>query len=274
MTLLGNAVEIEALKSALKATWMAGNFGRIAKSYEAGAIDFIRRLDPQPGAQLLDVACGSGHVALAAARLAAMVTGVDIAPNLLSQARERAAIEGMPIQFDEGDAEQLPYGDASFDVVVSMFGVMFAPRPDLVTSELFRVCRHGGKLALANWTAGGFIGQLFQTLAQHVPAPADVPSPLQWGVEEDVRGRLAGGASEISMNRRLMPLTFPFPPQEVVEYWRLYYGPITTAFEAVGSSKQAALRRALEQLWTAHNKAADGGTCVESEYLEILATKR
>ena len=274
MTLIGNAVEIDALKAALKASWVSGNFGRIAKSYEPGAIDFIRRLDPQPGASLLDVACGSGHAALAAARLAAMVTGIDIAPNLLAQARERAAIEGMPIQFDEGDAEQLPYGDASFDVVVSMFGVMFAPRPELAASELLRVCRAGGKLALAHWTPGGFIGQLFKTVAQHVPAPADVPSPLQWGVEETASGRLAGGVAEIGMSRRLIPLTFPFPPGEVVEYWRLYYGPINAAFEAAGPAKQAALRRALEQLWTAHNKSTDGGTCVESEYLEILATRR
>lgn len=273
MTLLSNTAEMEALKAALKATWTAGNFGRIAKSYEPEALEFIRRLDPQPGTQVLDVACGTGNLALPAARIAAMVTGVDIAPNLLSQARERAATEGLLVQFDEGDAEQLPYSDSSFDTVVSMFGVMFAPRPELVASELVRVCRPGGKIALANWTPDGFMGQMFRTVAAHVPPPADIPSPLQWGVEDGVRERLAGGVSEVSMKRRLALLTFPFPPQEVVEYWRLYYGPINAAFDALAPGKQAVLRGALEQLWSAHSKAA-GGTCVESEYLEILATRR
>ncbi|HUF81618.1 MAG TPA: methyltransferase domain-containing protein [Burkholderiales bacterium] len=274
MTQLANTAEMEALKAALKATWTAGNFGRIAKSYQPEAVEFIRRLDPQPGTRVLDVACGTGNLTLPAARLAAMVTGVDIAPNLLSQARERAAIEGLPVQFDEGDAEQLPYDDSSFDTLVSMFGVMFAPRPERVVSELFRVCRSGGKIALASWTPEGFIGRMFRTVAEHVPPPADIPSPLQWGVDDEMRERLSGGASEVSMNRRLVSLTFPFSPPEVVEYWRLYYGPASAAFEALAApARQAALRRALEQLWSAHNQASDGTTRVESEYLEILATR-
>ena len=274
MTRIASTVEVNAIKAALKATWTAGNFGRIAKSYEAGAIDFVQRLDLQPGTQVLDVACGTGHVALQAARNATFVTGVDIAANLLSQARERAATEGLLVQFDEGDAEQLPYGDAAFDTVLSMFGVMFAPRPGLVASELLRVCRPGGRIALANWTPLGFMGQVLRTMAAHVPPTEGIPSPLQWGAEGEVRNRLAGGIGALSMKRRHIALTYPFPPQEVVEYWRLYYGPANAAFESLPPAGQAALRAALEQLWTAHNKGVGSATLVEAEYLEVLATRK
>ena len=150
--------DIDALKSRLKATWMAGDFGFIARSYESGAAEFVRRLGLVPGNRVLDVACGTGNLTVPAARTGADVTGVDIATNLLEQARTRAATEGVAARFDEGDAEQLPYPDASFDTVISMFGVMFAPRPDLATVELLRVCRPGGTIALANWTPGGFVG--------------------------------------------------------------------------------------------------------------------
>src|SRR6185369_11554241 len=163
--------ELETLKSRLKATWSAGDFGQIAKATAAGAAEFIERLHLQPGAKVLDVACGSGNLALPAARAGAIVTGVDIAPNLIKQARENAEREGLKIQFDEGDAEALPYDDASFDAVVTMFGAMFAPRPELVASELKRVCRPGGFIAMANWTPNGFIGQMFKITSSLVPPP-------------------------------------------------------------------------------------------------------
>ena len=154
--------EMEALKTRLRGMWMAGDFGEIARTIEAGAEEFITRLAPRPGERVLDVACGSGNLAIPAARSGATVTGVDIATNLLEQARARAASEGLTIQFDEGDAERLPYDDASFDTVVTMFGAMFAPRPELVAAELTRVCRPGGRMAMANWTPEGFIGQMFK----------------------------------------------------------------------------------------------------------------
>jgi ubiquinone/menaquinone biosynthesis C-methylase UbiE len=182
--------EMEDLKTRLKAMWMTGDFGQVAKHIETGAEEFIARLALKPGERVLDVACGSGNLALPAARLGARVTGVDIATNLLEQARARAASEGLTIQFDEGDAEKLPYADEDFATVVSMYGAMFAPRPELVAAELVRVCRPGGRIAMANWTPDGFIGQMFKITGKHVPPPPNMPSPVKWGDEETVRERL------------------------------------------------------------------------------------
>ena len=267
--------DFESLKARLKATWTAGDFALIARSYEPGAVEFVQRLNLAPGARVLDVACGTGNLALPAARAGAVVTGVDIAGNLIQQARSRAEAEGLSARFDEGDAEQLPYPNTSFDVVVSMFGVMFAPRPDLVASELLRVCRPGGRIALANWTSGGFVGKMFKTIATHVPPPANMPSPLKWGDEDVVRERLGPGASEIRFTRRLISFNFAFGPEEVVEFWRVYYGPTKRAFEAVAAEndKQAALRADLERLWSENNQGASGSTHVQSEYLEVIATR-
>jgi SAM-dependent methyltransferase len=266
--------EMESLKGRLKATWMAGDFAQIARSYESGAADFVTRLKLIPGRRVLDVACGTGNLAIPAARAGAAVTGVDIAANLLEQGRSRAQAEGLTIQFDEGDAEQLPYQDSSFDVIVSMFGVMFAPRPEKVTAELTRVCRAGGRIALANWTPSGFVGQMFKTIAAHVPPPPLMSSPLLWGDEATVRERLQEKVSDLQFTRRLISFNFPFTATEVVEFWRIYYGPTNRAFEALNadSEKQAMLRRDLERLWTEHNRSTDGTTHVTSEYLEVSAT--
>src|SRR5262245_44282439 len=152
--------EMEALKAKMKATWISGDFEQIAKSYRLGAVAFGSRLALKPGERVLDVACGTGNLTIPAARSGAKVTGVDIAPNLLEQGRVRAQAEGLAIQFDEGDAEDLPYEDASFDTVITMFGAMFTPRPEVATAELLRVCRPGGRIAMANWTPTGFIGQM------------------------------------------------------------------------------------------------------------------
>ncbi len=267
--------DFQSLKARLKATWTAGDFGLIAKSYESGAVQFVQRLNLAPGNSVLDVACGTGNLALPAARAGALVTGVDIAVNSIQQARSRAEAEGLTAKFDEGDAEQLPYDNASFDVVLSMFGVMFAPRPELVAAELLRVCRPGGRIALANWTSGGFVGKMFKTIATHVPPPANMPSPLKWGDEEVVRERLGGGASEISTTRRLISFNFAFGPEEVVEFWRVYYGPTNRAFEALAgdNDRQAALRADLERLWSENNEGANGSTHVQSEYLEVIAAR-
>ena len=269
------ATDIDALKSRLKATWMAGDFGLIARSYESGAAEFVRRLGFVPGTRVLDVACGTGNLAIPAARTGAEVTGVDIATNLLEQARSRAVAEGLTALFDEGDAEKLPYPDASFDVVISMFGVMFAPRPELSAAELLRVCRPGGTIALANWTSAGFVGQMFKTIAGHVPPPAGVPSPIQWGDEAKVRERLGSRCSDVRLTSRTIAFEFPFGPAEVVEFWRVYYGPTNRAFEALKSdlAKQAAFRSDLERLWSSQNRGMGASTRVESEYLEVTATK-
>lgn len=265
--------EMESLKTRLKSMWMAGDFGEVAKVIEVGATEFIDRLGIKPGDRVLDVACGTGNTAIPAARAGATVTGADIATNLLEQGRARAAAEGLDLQFEEGDAENLPYDEAAFDVVVTMFGAMFAPRPELVASELKRVCRPGGRIAMANWTPEGFIGQMFKTTGKHVPPPPTMPSPIKWGDEATVRERLGDGISDLKMTRELCAFKYPFGPAEVVEFFRLYYGPTQRAFEAVDADRQAALRKDLEQLWSEHNRAIDGTTDVQAEYLEVVATK-
>jgi SAM-dependent methyltransferase len=265
--------EMESLKTRLKDMWMAGDYGQVAKHIETLAEEFIARLELKPGIRLLDVACGSGNLAIVAAREGAIATGADIATNLLEQARARAAFEGLTIQFDEGDAENLPYSDASFDVVVSMFGAMFAPRPELVAAELARVCRSGGRIAMANWTPDGFVGHMFKIGGKYAPAPPDMPSPVKWGDEETVRERLRDGIADLQLTRRKCRLKYPFPPAEVVEFFRAHFGPTQRAFEALDADGQAALRSDLERLWTEHNRATDDTTDVEAEYLEIIATR-
>lgn len=265
--------DMEALKTRLKGMWMSGDFGQIAKHIETAAEDFIARLQPQPGERVLDVACGSGNLAIPAARAGATVTGVDIATNLLEQARARAAAESLTIQFDEGDAEKLPYDDAAFDTVVSMYGAMFAPRPERVAAELTRVCRPGGRIAMANWTPEGFVGQMFKVTGKHVPPPPNMPSPLKWGDEETVRERLRDGIADLQLTRRMADFKYPFPPAEVVETFRMYYGPTQRAFDALDSDGQAALRKDLEQLWSEHNQATDNTTLSQGEYLEVVATR-
>lgn len=265
--------EMESLKTRLKGMWMAGDFGQVARHIEAGAEEFIARLALKPGVRLLDVACGSGNLSIPAARAGATVTGVDIATNLIEQARARAASEGLTIQFDEGDAEALPYADAAFDEVVSMYGAMFAPRPEVVSAELVRVCRPGGRIAMANWTPEGFIGLMFKVTGRHVPPPAAMPSPLKWGDEETVRERLRDGVAELRLNRRTCHFRYSFSPADVVEFFRAYYGPTQRAFDTLDAGGQAALRGDLERLWAEHNLATDGTTHVEAEYLEVVATR-
>ncbi len=273
MEKVGMAPELEALKTRLRATWIAGDFGQIAKFSAAGAAEFIERLNLKPGTKVLDVACGTGNLALPAARAGAIVTGIDIAPNLIEQARKNAEREGLKIQFDEGDAENLPYESGSFDAVVTMFGAMFAPRPELTGAELTRVCRPGGFIAMANWTPGGFAGQMFKAVSKHVPPPPGMPPPVLWGVEATVRERLSQGISKLEATPRKVTFRFPFSPTEVVEHFRNYFGPTQKAFAALDESGQAALRRELEELWTANNRATDGTTEFESEYLEVIAVK-
>jgi SAM-dependent methyltransferase len=270
---VGISPELETLKSRLRATWIAGDFGQIAKATASGAEDFIKRLNLQPGMKVLDVACGTGNLALPAARMGAIVTGVDIAPNLLEQARENAEREGLKIQFDEGDAEALPYEDASFDAVVTMFGAMFAPRPELVAAELKRVCRPGGFIAMANWTPTGFVGRMFKTVSSHVPPPPGMPPPVLWGDAAKVRERLNEAFSKLETNERNITFRFPFPPADVVEHFRNYFGPVQKAFGALDESGQAALRRDLEQLWTENNRATDGTTLGDAQYLEVIAVR-
>ncbi len=264
--------EMESLKARLKATWMAGDYGHFAKYLEPGALEFLVRLSIEPGTHVLDVACGAGQIAIPAARAGARVTGVDIATNLIEQARAQA--EGLEVRFDEGDAEMLPYEDASFDLVVSLIGAMFAPRPEQVAAELVRVCRPGGRIVMANWTPEGFVGQMLKTIGKHVPPLPLMPPPVKWGDQATVRERLRDGVAELQLTTRLYPFRYPFPPSEVVEFYRTYYGPTNRTFAALDADGQAALRHDLEQLWTEHNRATDSTTHYDSEYLEVVAVRK
>jgi len=215
---------LENLKSRMRVTWMAGDFGQIALYAAASAEEFVERLNIRPSLRVLDVACGTGNLAIPAARKSAQVTGVDIAPNLIDQARARAVSEALPATFEEGDAEKLNYPDAHFDVVMTMFGAMFAPRPEVVASELARVCRPGGTIAMANWTPDSFVGKMFALGTRYVPPPPEIPAPVLWGDERVVNSRLGPYASRIQTVRRKIDFAYPFPPAEVVRLFRRYFG--------------------------------------------------
>jgi SAM-dependent methyltransferase len=264
--------EIVNLKARLKKTWMAGDYDRFSRYMETGARDFYERLDTAPGAHFLDVACGSGQLALIAAREGLEVTGVDIARNLVERARERAQAEGLPARFEEADAEALPFEDASFDIVASLVGAMFAPRPDLVAQELLRVCSPGGTIAMVNWTPQGFVGQMFKAVSKFV-APSGMPAPVLWGAEATVRERLGEGLSDLSLIRRQYTFSYPFPPSEVVEFFRLYYGPTNQAFASLDAGGSKSLRQELEALWSSQNRAGLGSTTVFAEYLEVIGIR-
>jgi SAM-dependent methyltransferase len=264
--------ELTDLKGRLKATWMTGDYDAFSRYMEDGAKQFFDRLAVKPGTRVLDVACGSGQLALIAAWSGAVVTGCDISTNWLEAARARARAEHLQATFEEGDAESLPYRDAEFDVVVSLIGAMFAPRPHLVAAELTRVCRPGGMIAMANWTPEGFIGQMFKIIAKHI-APSGMPSPVLWGDPGMARERLKEGVAEIRFSRRQYRFTYPFAPGDTVEFFRVNYGPMARAFASLDASGQAKLRRELVELWSAHNQATDGTTDVDGEYLEVIATR-
>ena len=264
--------EMDELKGRLKSIWAAGDYDRFSRYMEGGAREFYERLDLAPGCQVLDVACGSGQLALMAAKDGIEVTGVDIAGNLVERARARAQAERLSARFEEADAEALPFDEATFDVVVSLIGAMFAPRPNLVAKELLRVCVPGGTLAMANWTPQGFVGQMFKTVSKFI-APSGMPSPVLWGDEATVRERLSHGLSDLSLTRRQYLFTYPFSPPEVVEFFRLYYGPINRAFASLDGEGQAQLRQELETLWAAYNQAGADCTTVFAEYLEVIGVR-
>ena len=265
--------EMEALKGRLRTTWMSGDFGVIARMIAHGGDEFVDRLDITPGMKVLDVACGTGNTAIPEAKKGANVTGLDLASNLIDQARVRAEAEGIKAKFDVGDVEEMPYNDGEFDAVITMFGAMFAPRPDVTASEMKRVCKSGGFIAMGNWTPEAFTGAMFKIGAKHVPPPPGMSPPLQWGMEDMVRNRFADGISDLQMNRRKIMFTFEGSPADVVEHFRQYFGPTQKAFDSLDDNGQAALRKDLVDLWTEHNRATDGTTAVESEYLEVIATK-
>lgn len=266
---------IDQIKQGMRSTWMAGDFGMIAKNMENAGSVFALGMGIPAGAKVLDVATGTGNVALPLARAGYVVTGVDIAPNLLEQAQERAATEGLSIQFDEGDAEALPYADGSFDAVVTMFGAMFAPRPGLVAKELARVLKPGGLLGMANWNPESFTGKMFRTGAAHVPPPPGVAPPVLWGDDATVRQRLADGFTDI--HTELVPIDFDMPGnvEATVQLFRTYFGPTKMAFSRLDEAGQTALQADLIRLWSEHNVADNPTkrTLVKNEYRKVTARR-
>lgn len=255
-----------------RAVWTAGDFGRIAVGYAKGAADFVNRLALARGERVLDVACGTGNLSIPAARAGARTTGIDIAPNLIAQAVSNAAAEGLAIRLDVGDAEALPYADASFDATITMFGAMFAARPERAAAELLRVTHSGGRIAMANWTPTGFVGRMLKIVGSYVAPPAGVPSTLLWGDEPTVRDRLTGVAA-VRFVRRRLTFEYPCSPAETVRMFRDFYGPTVRAFGALDLDRQRLLERDLVALWRDQNLAGDGTTRVESEYLEVIAIR-
>jgi ubiquinone/menaquinone biosynthesis C-methylase UbiE len=264
--------DFDQLKVRLKATWMTGDYDVFSRYMEKGAEQFFQRLGITPGTRLLDVGCGAGQLALIAARAGAQVSACDIATNWIEKAQARAAAEGLEINFQEGDAESLPYQDAQFDAVLSLIAAMFAPRPERVAAELTRVCRPGGLIAMANWTPEGFVGQMFKTISKHI-APSGMPAPVLWGDEATVRDRFREGIADLKFAVRVYHFDYPFSPEGVVEFYRTNYGPVARAFASLDVEGQEKLRSELVRLWSAHNKADGETTRVDAEYLEVLAIR-
>lgn len=268
--------DINAIKAGMKAVWEDGDYAAFAKFMENGAIEVVEGWDIKPGQRLLDIACGSGQTALPAARKGARVTGVDIAKNLVAHANRRARLEGLDAKFDQGDAEQLPYGDARFDVVVTMFGAMFAPRPEKVAAEFARVCRPGGKLIMANWTSASMPAQMFKCVAGHVPPPAGVVPPVLWGDEATVTRRLEENFRDIMLRRKIYPQWhYPFSASALVDLFRTYFGPVKRAFDVLDQQGRRLLREQLQDIYS-NNSFSDGDstTITGGEYLEVIATRR
>ncbi len=267
------APDLAVIKTRQQATWASGDYHMIGTQILIVSELLIEALDVHATERLLDVATGAGNAAMAAARRGLEVVGIDYVPALLERARRRTEAEGLTIDYVEGDAEALPFADASFDVTSSVFGTMFAPDQERTAAELVRVTRPGGRIGLASWTPDGFIGQLFKTNSRHVPPPAGLRSPVLWGTEARLRELFDGAIAEIHVERREYVFRAT-SAADSIEYWRRFYGPTLKAFETVGAAGREALEADLLALMAAHNVATDGSLVVPSEYLEAVIVTR
>jgi SAM-dependent methyltransferase len=261
----------DLLTSRAKVVWNGGDFHPIARSFERGAREFVDRLGLGRGEWVLDVACGTGNLALPAARTGATVTGIDIAANQVAMAQLGARNAGCNIHFDVGNVEAMPYATDQFDTTMSMFGAMFAYRPELAAAELLRVTRRGGRIALANWMPDGLAGKILRAHAAVVPPAADLPSPLEWGVEDLVVRWFGNGVSSLRGTPRTIELSFPLGPANVTELFATCYGPTVAALKSAGTVRGQVLRDGLTVLFDEENIATDGTTTLVGEYLEVLA---
>jgi ubiquinone/menaquinone biosynthesis C-methylase UbiE len=266
-------VDLKAIKARQHGAWSSGDYAVVGTTLQIVGEELCEALDLRSGQKVLDVAAGNGNVTLAAARRWCDVISTDYVPSLLERGRIRAAAEGLPVTFKEADAEALCFGDATFDVVASTFGVMFTPNQDKAAAELLRVCKSGGKIGLANWTPEGFIGQLFKTLGKYLPPPAGVKSPALWGTQARITEMFGAAAASIKIEPRNFVFRYRLP-QHFLEVFKTYYGPMLKAFAALDEAGQRGLENDLLALIGRMNRAEDGTMVVPSEYLEIVITKR
>ncbi|MEZ2350287.1 class I SAM-dependent methyltransferase [Caballeronia sp. RCC_10] len=266
------AIDLAAVKVRQQAAWSTGNYAVVGTTLQIVGESLCEALDVRAGSRVLDVAAGNGNATLAAARRWCDVTSTDYVPSLLEAGRARAEAEGLTVQFQEADAEALPFADASFDVVVSTFGVMFTPDQQRAAHELARVCRPGGKIGLANWTPESFIGQVFKTIGQYIPPAPGMKSPALWGTKARLEELFDGRARSISATSR--KFTFRYTsPAHFMDVFRTYYGPINKAFAALEGERQAGFIRDLMTLIESRNRSGDATLVLPSEYLEIVVER-
>ena len=264
-------VDLDAIKQRQQQTWASGDYAAVAARIVIIAEQLADSARLRAGDSVLDVATGSGNAALAAARRGCTVTGVDYVPALLDRGRLRAEAEGLDVRFEIGDAEQLAFEDGSFDAVLSCLGVMFTPNQHQAASELVRVCRGGGTIAVANWSPTSFVGAMFRTVGRHVPPPPGLDPPGLWGTEKRVQELLGGAAAELRFAQRRFTFRFT-SPDDFVDFFRTHYGPVRMAFEAAEQPEQ--LHADLISLAVEHNVSTGPDVAIASEYLEAVAIKR
>jgi SAM-dependent methyltransferase len=265
--------DLGAIKERQRQAWSSGEFHVVAARIVLVAEQLVDAADLRAGWRVLDVATGSGNAALAAARLGCSVAGVDYVPSLLERGHARAAAEGLDVEFVEGDAEALPFADASFDAVTSVFGSMFAPDHRRAAAELVRVTRSGGTIALASWTPDGFIGELFRTVARHVPPPAGLQSPMLWGTEAHLRELFGDTIASLAVTERTFTWRFA-SAEDFVAFFRAWYGPTVKAFAALEDDGRDALQNELVALARRFDRLDDGAVAIPATYTEAFALTR
>jgi SAM-dependent methyltransferase len=252
--------------------WASGDYAAVGTPLVIVAETLCEAVDLRAGSRVLDVACGSGNAAIAAARRLCDVTGLDYVPALLERARERALAERLAVFFVEGDAADLPFEDASFDVVLSTFGVMFIPNQAQAAAELLRVCRSGGTVGLANWTPGGFWGQVFRCVSRYMPPPPGLQPPPRWGTDQGLRDLLGDGVRDMRLARREFMMRYP-SAEAWLEYFRGSFGPFASAYQALDRAGQEAFSGELLDIARRFNRGGDQTSIVPAEYLEVVATR-
>ncbi|WP_394755662.1 class I SAM-dependent methyltransferase [Rhodoferax sp.] len=266
-------VDLVAVKQKQQAAWSAGDYAVIGTTLQIVGETLCEALDLRAGASVLDVCAGNGNATLAAARRWCDVVSTDYVGALLERGRARASANGLAVQFKEADAENLPFADASFDVVLSTFGVMFTPNQEKAASELTRLCRPGGKIGLANWTPSSFVGELFKTIGRYIPPPAGLKPPSLWGTDERLRELFGERTATIETTHKNFMFRYR-TPQHWLDTFRTYYGPTQKAFGAVSAAQQQTLAADLIRLVQHFNRATDGTMVVPGEYLEVVITRR